>query len=80
MPALWETNQYTTRPKHVMATGKEEICGVSMQDRGFQWWLAHEYGLELADIAKMEKADIGDVIRSVVEVGEPYGVMFVAAG
>ncbi len=51
-----------------------------MQDRGFQWWLAHEFGLELADIAKMENADIGDVIWSVVEYGEPYGVFFVACG
>ena len=51
-----------------------------MKDRGFNWWLAHEMGLELDAIAELEKADIGEVIWSVVEVGEPYGVMFVAAG
>jgi len=51
-----------------------------MKDRGFNWWLAHEFGLELEAIAELDKADIGDVIWSVVEVGEPYGVMFVAAG
>ena len=63
-----------------MGKYKDKICGVKMQDRGFQWWLAHEFGMELGDIAKLEEADIGEVIRSVVEVGEPYGVMFVAAG
>ncbi len=51
-----------------------------MQDRGFQWWLAHEFGLEIEAIAKMEKVDVGDVVWAVVAHGESYGVFFVAAG
>ena len=51
-----------------------------MQERGLKWWLAHVMGLQAEAIAEIDKVELGDVVWALVEFGEPYGVMFVAAG